>query len=92
MKLVPVLVGLAALSGVALSTGGGIDAGHDTGPGLAGFQQADYVCNAWGHCWRRPTYGDGYYHPTYLGGWAGDAGTEASAPFFSSSTALVTPN
>jgi hypothetical protein len=30
--------------------------------------QADYVCNRWGHCWDRPTDGDGYVHPHYYGG------------------------
>ncbi len=32
-------------------------------------EQADYVCNGWGHCWHRPAYGDGYIHPHYYGGW-----------------------
>jgi hypothetical protein len=73
MKLVSALVGLAALGAVALSTTAA-SAMPVTIPGQASqasnVQQSNYVCNEWGHCWHRPTYGDGYYHPHYWrGGW-----------------------
>jgi hypothetical protein len=72
MKLVSALVGLAALGGVALSTGAA-SAMPYTIPGQASqasnVEQAAYVCNSWGHCWHQPSYGDGYYHPHYYGGW-----------------------
>jgi hypothetical protein len=77
MKLVSALVGLAALGGVALSTASA-SAMPVTVPGQAAHAseasqasnviQADYVCNGWGHCWDRPTDGDGYFHPHYYGG------------------------
>jgi hypothetical protein len=72
MKLVSALAGLAALGGVALSTGAA-SAMPYTIPGQASqasnIVQAAYVCNEWGHCWDRPNYGEGYYHPHYYGGW-----------------------
>ena len=73
MKLVSALVGLAALGGVALSTASA-SAMTVTVPGHASQAsnviRADYVCNGWGHCWDRPSYGEGYFHPhTYGGGW-----------------------
>jgi hypothetical protein len=72
MKLFSALVGLAALCGVALSTASA-SAMPVTVPGQASqasnIIQADYVCNSWGHCWDRPSYGDGYFHPHYYGGW-----------------------
>jgi hypothetical protein len=72
MKLVSALVGLAALGTVAFSTAAA-SAMPVTIPGQASqasnVQQTAYVCNEWGHCWHRPTYGDGYYHPHYWGGW-----------------------
>ena len=70
MKLLSTLAGLAMLGGVALSSGTA-SAMHVVNPhpvaqtGLV--QQANFVCNAWGHCWQRPYYG--YYHPHYYGGW-----------------------
>ncbi len=72
MKLVSAFVGLATLGAVALSSA---TASAMTVPvsGQASqasdVQQAAYVCNGWGHCWHRPDYGDGYYHPHYFGGW-----------------------
>ena len=72
MKLVSALVGLAALGGVALSVApasampAGIGATASETPYV---QQAAYVCNEWGHCWHRPSYGDGYLQPHYDGGW-----------------------
>jgi hypothetical protein len=72
MKLVSALVGLAGLGAVALSTAAA-SAMPVTIPGQAAqasnVQQTAYACNEWGHCWHRPTYGDGYYHPHYWGGW-----------------------
>src|ERR1700709_2736160 len=71
MKLVSALVGAALVGGVALSTGAA-SAMPATIPGQASqasnVEQADYVCNGWGHCWHRPAYGDGYFHPHYYGG------------------------
>ena len=72
MKLVSALVGLAALGGVALSTAeASAMPAPNSGRALqaSNVEQAAYVCNAWGHCWHRPSYGDGYYHPHYYGGW-----------------------
>jgi hypothetical protein len=62
MKLVSALVGLAALSGVALSSGG---ASAQT---MTVNVPAGYVCNEYGHCWHRHYWGGGYYHPHYWGG------------------------
>jgi hypothetical protein len=74
MKLVSALVGVALLGGVALSTGAA-SAMPATIPGQASqasnVEQANYACNGWGRCWHRPTYGDGYTHPHYYGGWGG---------------------
>ena len=60
MKLVSALIGLAALGGVALSSGAASAAPIEV--------PAGYVCNEWGHCWQRHYYG-GYYHPHYWGGY-----------------------
>jgi hypothetical protein len=72
MKLVSALAGLVALGGVALTTAAA-SAMPYTIPGQASqasnVEQAAYVCNEWGHCWDRPTDGDGDYHPHYYGGW-----------------------
>jgi hypothetical protein len=72
MKLVSSLAGLAALGAVALASAAA-SATPFTVPGQASqasnFEQTDYVCNEWGHCWHRPAYGDGYYHPHFYGGW-----------------------
>ena len=71
MKLVSALAGLAALGGVALTVApasampAGIGATASEAPYV---QQAAYVCNEWGHCWHRHSYGGGYYHPQYWGG------------------------
>jgi hypothetical protein len=77
MKLVSALVGLAALSGVALSSGA---ASAQTTVNVP----AGYVCNEYGHCWHRHYWGGGggYYHRHYWGGgyggwhrhWAGYGG------------------
>jgi hypothetical protein len=72
MKLVSALAGLAVLGVVALS-GVAASAMPVTIPGQASqasnVQQSAYVCNEWGRCWHRPSYGDGYYHPRFYGGW-----------------------
>ena len=89
MKLVSALVGLAALGGVALSTGAA-SAMPVAIPAQAAqtsnVQQAALVCNEWGHCWHQPSYGYGYrygyyhphywhhWHPHYYGGWGGYGG------------------
>ena len=70
MKLFSTLAGLAVLGGLALSSGTAsampvMNPAPLAQTGLV--QQANYVCNAWGHCWQRPYYG--YYHPHYYGGW-----------------------
>jgi hypothetical protein len=71
MKLVSALVGLAALGGVAFSALPA-SAMPVTIPGQApqasNVEQTNYVCNAWGHCWHRPSYSDGYTHAHYWGG------------------------
>jgi hypothetical protein len=68
MKHISALAGFAALGGVALATVPA-SAMPVTIPGQASqasnVEQADYVCNRWGHCWHRPTDSDGYNH----GGW-----------------------
>jgi hypothetical protein len=68
MKLVSALVGLAALSGVALSSGAA-SAQESTTVNVP----AGYVCNEYGHCWHRHNWGGGggYYHPHYWGGYGG---------------------
>jgi hypothetical protein len=65
MKLTSALIGLAALGGVALSSGA---ASATTSTVVV---PAGYVCNEYGHCWHRHYYGYGYgyYHPHYWGGW-----------------------
>jgi hypothetical protein len=70
MKLLSTLAGLAMLGGVVFSSGTAsampVMNPHPVAQtGLV--QQANFVCNAWGHCWQRPFYG--YYHPHYYGGW-----------------------
>jgi hypothetical protein len=64
MKIVSALVGLAALGGVALSSG--------SASAATVVVPAGYVCNEYGHCWQRHHYGYSYghyYHPHYWGGW-----------------------
>ncbi len=72
MKLVSTLVGLAALCGVGLATAPA-SAMPMTVPGQANqasnIEQANYVCNEWGHCWHRHYDSDGYYHPHYWHHW-----------------------
>jgi hypothetical protein len=72
MKLVSALVGLAALGAVALSSATAsamtVPVSGQASP-ASDVQQIAYVCNGWGHCWHQPGYGDGYYHPQYIGGW-----------------------
>jgi hypothetical protein len=72
MKIVSALGGLAALVTVALSNAP-VSAMPIAIPGQAeptsNVVQANWVCNPWGHCWHRPSYGYGYYHPEYSGGW-----------------------
>jgi hypothetical protein len=72
MKITSALIGIAALGGVALSSGAAsampvavpVQASSVVVP-------AGYVCNEWGNCWHRHYYGYGYgyYHPHYWGGW-----------------------
>jgi hypothetical protein len=71
MKHVSAFIGFAALGGVAVSTPA--SAMPVTIPGQASqasnVRQIAYFCNEWGHCWHRPSYGDGYFQPHYDGGW-----------------------
>jgi hypothetical protein len=68
MKLVSALVGLAALGGVALSTGA-VSAQPIDVPSASGVVPSGYICNEWGHCWHLHYNGGGYYHPHYWGGY-----------------------
>jgi hypothetical protein len=68
MKLVSALVGLAALGGVAFSTGAASAQPIDV-PSASGVVPSGYICNEWGHCWHRHYDGGGYYHPHYWGGY-----------------------
>lgn len=72
MKITSALIGIAALGGVALSSGAASAMPVAT-PAQASSVviPAGYVCNEWGHCWHRHSYGYGYgyYHPHYWGGW-----------------------
>ena len=72
MKLVSALAGLAALGGVALTTASASAMPYTVARQAlqaSNIVQAAYVCNEWGHCWDRPSYGEAYYHPHYHGGW-----------------------
>jgi|HubBroStandDraft_6_1064221.scaffolds.fasta_scaffold88652_2 hypothetical protein len=69
MRLISTLARIAALGGVALSSVSA-SAMPAAIPGQApNLLQANYICNGWGHCWHRPYFSDGYYHPHYYGGW-----------------------
>src|ERR1700742_1071787 len=79
MKLISTILGLAMLGGVAF-TSGTASAMPAMNPAPVSqnplVQQTALVCNEWGHCWHRPSYGYyyhphyyGYYHPHYYGGW-----------------------
>jgi hypothetical protein len=76
------VAGLAALGGVALSTGGAsaLPNGLPAAAGqLSNVENVVMVCNAWGRCWYRPNYyvgprvyRYGYVGPRYYGyrrGW-----------------------
>jgi len=67
MKLVSAFVGLAALGGVVLSNGVASAQPIEV-PSASGVVPSGYICNEWGHCWHRHSYGGGYYHPQYWGG------------------------
>ena len=71
MKITSALIGIAALGGVALSSGAA-SAIPVTAPVQTSSVAvpAGYVCNEWGHCWHHHSYGYGYgyYHPHYWGG------------------------
>jgi hypothetical protein len=79
MKMISTLVGLTMLGGVALSseTASAMPAMNPAPVSQNPLiQQTALVCNQWGHCWHRPSYGYyyhphyyGYYHPHYYGGW-----------------------
>ena len=71
MRLVSALMGLAALGGVALATAPASAmpaAINGEAAQTSNVEQANYVCNPWGHCWHQHEY-DGYDHPHYWGGW-----------------------
>jgi hypothetical protein len=65
------VAGLAALGGVALSTGtaSAMPNGLPAAAGqLSNIDNVVMVCNAWGRCWYRPNY---YVSPAYRYGYAG---------------------
>lgn len=76
MKLKAFLVGLAALGGVAFTSGSvsampnGIPHPDQIAGQTANIQQARWVCNPWGRCFWRPNwYGAyGYYGPRRIYG------------------------
>jgi hypothetical protein len=66
------LAGLAALAGVALSTGtaSAMPNGLPAAAGqLSNVENVVMVCNAWGRCWYRPNYyvGPRLYRYRYVG-------------------------
>jgi hypothetical protein len=75
------VAGLAALAGVALSTGmaSALPNGLPAASQLSNVEKVVMVCNAWGRCWYRPNYyvgprvyRYGYVGPRYYGyrrGW-----------------------
>ena len=73
------VAGLAALAGVALSTGtaSAMPNGLPAAGQLSNVEKVVMVCNAWGRCWYRPNYyvgprvyRYGYVGPRYYGrGW-----------------------
>jgi len=67
MKLKCAIVAMAALGGVALSTGtaSAMPNGIRQPNKVSNVDQVRYVCNAWGRCWWRPNY---YGHYGYYGG------------------------
>jgi hypothetical protein len=71
MRLTSALIGLAALGGVALSSGAASAMPFAAqAPGVTVVIPAGYVCNEWGHCWHRHYgygYAYGYDHPHYRG-------------------------
>ncbi len=69
MKLTSALVGLAAVSGVALSAGAASAMPIGTPAKPSNVEKAAYVCNGWGRCWWRPNYAYGYYHARPYWGW-----------------------
>ena len=74
MKITSALIGLAALGGVALSSGAASVMPVAPVQSSGVVVPAGYVCNEWVHCWHRHYwhryggYGYGYYHPHYWGG------------------------
>jgi len=77
MKLKFVVVGLAALGGVALASGSalampnGIPHAGAISKVESNVDQVRWVCNQWGRCWHRPNfYGAyGYYGGPRPWGW-----------------------
>jgi hypothetical protein len=77
MTMKAVVVGLAALGGVAFTAGAasampnGLPQADQITGQPAQVEQVRWVCNAWGRCWHRPNwYGAyGYYRPHPYGGW-----------------------
>jgi hypothetical protein len=74
MKLKFGLVALAALGGVALSTGAAsaVPNGMPQANQVSNVDQVRYVCNPWGRCWWRPNYRPYAYYvgpPRFYGGW-----------------------
>jgi len=72
MRLKAVVVGLAALGGIALTTAGasampnGLPRADRIAGQTANVDQVRMVCNAYGRCWWRPNYYGAYgYRPNY---------------------------
>ena len=62
MKLKLALVGIAALAGIALSSGtaSAMPNGLPHANQVSNIDQVRYVCNIWGRCWWRPNYYGAY--------------------------------
>jgi hypothetical protein len=62
MKLKLALVGIAALGGIALTSGtaSAMPNGLPNANQVSNIDQVRYVCNRWGRCWWRPNYYGAY--------------------------------
>src|SRR5947208_11546659 len=79
MKLKLALVGIAALAGIALSSGtaSAMPNGLPHANQVSNIDQVRYVCNVWGRCWWRPNYygAYGFYGGPRFYAVRGDGGT-----------------
>jgi hypothetical protein len=75
MRLKAVVVGLAALGGIALTTAGasampnGLPQAGQIAGQTARVEQARLVCDAWGRCWHRPNWYGAYGYYGYHRPW-----------------------